>query len=242
MAYQIGICDDEEYQIKLNGLYLKELASQNMWSMEYHGFKRASHVVNYLKTKHLDILLLDIDLGEEDSGIALAAYLASKYPELVVVFVTGHREFTGEAFEVEAMGYLVKPYDIKKMERVFRKALLQVSALQNKEEDREIIITDENLKKKLHVKEVLYVQRQLSRSVIYTEKKCYNVYETITSLYERLGNDFLRINQGEVANIKEISEIRGNVVILKNGLEMSIGRTYRKDVIAKYFKEDTNNR
>lgn len=242
MTYQIGICDDEEYQIKLNGLYLKELASKNKWSMEYHGFKKGSHVVNYLKTKHLDILLLDIDLGEKDSGIALAAYLASKYPELVVVFVTGHREFTGEAFEVEAMGYLVKPYDIKKMESVLRRALLQVSALQNQEEDKEIIITDENLKKKLRVKEVLYVQRQLSRSVIYTEKKCYNVYETITSLYERLGNDFLRINQGEVANMKEILEIRGNVVILKNGLEMSIGRTYRKDVIAKYFKEDANNK
>ena len=241
MTYQIGICDDEEYQIKLNGLYLKELASQNKWSMEYHGFKKGSQVLNYLSTRHLDLLLLDIDLGEKESGIALATQLAAKYPELVVVFVTGHREFAGEAFEVEAMGYLVKPYDIKKMESILRKSLLQVSAIKNHEDDQEIIITDENLKKKLHVKDILYIQRQLSRSVIYTEKKCYNVYETITSLHERLGGGFLRVNQGEIANMKEIAEIRGNVIILKNGLEMSIGRTYRKDVLAKYFGKDTNN-
>ena len=29
VKYQVGICDDEEYQIKLNGLYLKEIASKN---------------------------------------------------------------------------------------------------------------------------------------------------------------------------------------------------------------------
>lgn len=241
MAYQIGICDDEEYQIKLNGLYLKELAKKNNWDMEYHGFKNGSYVLKYLASKHLDILFLDIDLGEE-SGIEIAAQIAVRYPELVVVFVTGHREFTGEAFEVEAMGYLVKPYDIKKMESILKKALLQVTAIKKQDDIREIIITDENLKKKINTKEITYIQRQLSRSVICTEKKIYNVYETITSLYERLGEGFLRINQGEVANIKEIAEIRGNMVVLKNGMEMSIGRTYRKDVLAKYFGTDTNNK
>ena len=241
MAYQIGICDDEEYQIKLNGLYLKELASQRKWDMEYHGFKNGSQVLKYLAVKHLDILFLDIDLGESESGIQLAAQLANKYPQLVVIFVTGHREFAGEAFEVEALGYLVKPYDIKKMESILRKALLQVSAIQQQEDTREIVITDENIKKKINTKEIIYIQRQISRSVIYTDRKCYTVYETITSLCERLGEGFLRINQGEVANIKEISEIRGNIVYLKNGMEMSIGRTYRKDVVAKYYGTDANN-
>lgn len=240
MIYQVGICDDEEYQIKLNGLYLKELASKNNWEMEYHGFKSGSQVLRYLAQKHLDLLFLDIDLGEE-SGIQIAAQIAARYPEVVVVFVTGHREFTGEAFEVEAMGYLVKPYDIKKMESILRKARLQVSAIQTQDDNKEIVITDENLKKKINIKEIRYIQRQLSKSVIYTEKKAYNVYETITSLYERLGNGFLRINQGEVSNINEISEIRGNMVILKNGMEMSIGRTYRKEVLTKYFGTDANS-
>lgn len=234
MAYQIGLCDDEEYQIKLNGLYLKEIASKKGLDIECHGFKTGKQLLKYLSVKHLDILFLDIDLGEE-SGIELAALLAARYPELVVIFVTGHREFTGEAFEVEAMGYLVKPFDIKKMESILSKALLQVSGIQRNQEDKEIIITDENLKKKIHIADILYIQRQQSKSMIHTGQRTYNVYETITSLYERLGEGFLRINQGEIANIKEIKELNGNVVLLKNGLEMSIGRTYRKEVLAKYF-------
>lgn len=240
MTYQIGICDDEEYQIKLNGLYLKELATQNNWDMEYHGFKKGSNVLKYMEKKPLDILFLDIDLGEE-SGIRMAAQLAARYPKLVVIFVTGHREFAGEAFEVEAMGYLVKPYDIKKMERILRKALLQVTALNNYGESKEIVITDENLKKKISIEEIKYIQRQLSKSVICTDKRSYNVYETITSLCERLGDGFLRVNQGEVVAIREIAEIKGNTVVLKNEMEMAIGRTYRKEVLDTYFGTGTNN-
>lgn len=240
MAYQIGLCDDEEYQMKLNNLYLKEIASKNKLDIECHGFKTGKQVFKYLAAKPLDILFLDIDLGEE-SGIEIAARLAARYPDLVVIFVTGHREFAGEAFEVEAMGYLVKPFDIKKMESILSKALLQVSAIKRRQEDKEIVITDENLKKKIHIGDILYIQRQQSKSIIYTRQRTYNVYETLTSLYERLGEGFLRINQGEVVNIKEIQEIRGNVVILKNGEEMSIGRTYRKEVMAKYFGNETNN-
>ena len=127
------------------------------------------------------------------------------------------------------------------MESILSKALLQASAVKRSQEDKEIVITDENLKKKINIGDIMYIQRQQSKSIIYTKQRTYNVYETLTSLYERLGEGFLRINQGEVTSVKEIREIRGNVVVLKNGEEMSIGRTYRKEVMAKYFGKETNS-
>jgi DNA-binding LytR/AlgR family response regulator len=207
--------------------------------MEYHGFKSGANVLRYLEKKPLDILFLDIDLGEE-SGIQIAAQLALKYPKLIVIFVTGHREFAGDAFEVEAMGYLVKPYDIKKMESILKKALLQVTALNHFDEPREIVITDENLKKKVNLADIIYIERQAARSVIFTKDKVYNVYETLTSLLERLGEGFLRVNQGEVVAAREIAEIKGNDVYLKNGKLFSIGRTYRKELLDTYFGRKTN--
>lgn len=57
----------------------------------------------------------------------------------------------------------------------------------------------------------------------------------MTSLCGRLGDSFLRINQGEIVNRNMIKEIKGNTMYLKNGREMSIGRTYRKEVMEKYF-------
>ncbi|MBR3770365.1 MAG: LytTR family transcriptional regulator, partial [Lachnospiraceae bacterium] len=68
-----------------------------------------------------------------------------------------------------------------------------------------------------------------------THEKEYQVYETITSLCERIGSGFIRVNQGEVVNAELIKEIKGNTIYLKDGKEMTIGRTYRKDVLSRYF-------
>ncbi len=234
MPYQIGLCDDEVYQIKVNRLYLNELASRKKYDFEYHGFQSGKQLKKYLESNHLDVLFLDIDLGEE-SGIEIAAWVCKNYPDMITIFVTGHREFAEEAFEVEAMGYLVKPYDIKKMENVMNKVMAKLDVKEPEKEIDTIIVTDENLKKKIACKDILYIKRQQSKSIIVTKQREYQVYETITALCERIGNNFLRINQGEVVNSALISEIRGNTVYLKNGMEVVIGRTYRKEVLAKYF-------
>lgn len=234
MSYQVGFCDDEIYQIKVNNLFLKEIASKNGYEFECHGFQSGKQLRSYLTSHHLDLLFLDIDLGDE-TGIEIAAWVAGNYPDTITIFVTGHREFAEEAFEVEALGYLVKPYDIKKMENVLKKAMNLLQKKPVEEPKAEIVITDENIKKKISCQDILYIERQQSKSIITTKQKEYQVYETITSLCERLGNSFIRVNQGEVVNSNMIKEIKGNIVYLKNGREMSIGRTYRKEVLAKYF-------
>ncbi len=236
MAYQVAFCDDETYQVKVNNLYLKEIASKKKYDFECYGFRTGKQLKSYMLSNVLDIVFLDIDLGDEN-GIEIAAWIAKNYPDTMIVFVTGHREFAEEAFEVEAIGYLVKPYDIKKMEKVLDKAMLLLEKKAVEESSTEIVITDENVKKKLDCKDILYIKRQQSKSIIKTQQKEYRVYETITSLCERIGDSFIRVNQGEIVNRKMIEEIKGNTVYLKDGDEMSIGRTYRKEVLAKYFIE-----
>lgn len=235
MPYHIGLCDDEVYQIKINNLFIKEIADKNDYDMKCYGFQTGKQLKNFLMKNKLDVLFLDIDLGQ-DNGIEIATWLASDYPEIITVFVTGHREFAEEAFEVDALGYLVKPYDIKKMENVMKKVMKRLQADCESEEKYEIVITDENIKKKLDYREILYIERQQAKSIIKTKQKEYQVYETITSLCERIGDSFIRVNQSEVVNKSLIGEIKGNVVYLKNGMNMSIGRTYRKEVFEKYFK------
>lgn len=234
MKYRIGICDDEILHVKINALFAQEIGKRNHFDVDVKGFTKASQLQKYLAKESLDILFLDIDLGE-DSGILLAAELMEKYPELVIIFITGHREFTGEAFDVEAMGYIVKPVEEQKMERVLKKALLQVMALKGQNCRQEIVITEENIKKKIIEDDIIHIERELSKSVIHTRQKDYKVYETMSSLCERLSNNFLRVNQSEAINKKVIEEIRDNMVVLKNGKTITIGRTYRKSVMESYF-------
>lgn len=236
MSYQIGFCDDEVYQIKVNSLFLKEIASQKGYDFEYHGFQSGKQLQKYLERNSLDILFLDIDLGDE-TGIEIATWISMNYPEIIIVFITGHREFAEEAFAVDAVGYLVKPYDIKKMENVMKKVMQQLEAPTLAEVSQEIVITDDNLKKKIDCRDILFIVRQQSKSIIKTKQREYQVYETITSLCEKVGDSFIRVNQGEVVNRALIAEIVGNTVYLKDGMSMTIGRTYRKNVVDKYFNQ-----
>lgn len=234
MPYQIGLCDDEVYQLKVNRLFLQEVAAKNGYDLEYHGFQSGKQLRAYLEKQPLDVLFLDIDLVEE-TGIEIASWVVRDFPHILIVFVTGHREFAEEAFEVEAAGYLVKPYDIKKLDNVMKRVMAQLQAPEESAESYELVITDENVKKKLDARDILYIERQQARSVIVTRQRSYQVYETITSLCERLGDTFLRVNQGEVVSISMIRDIKGNTVYMKDGKEITIGRTYRKEVISRYF-------
>ncbi|NLP17259.1 MAG: response regulator transcription factor [Clostridiales bacterium] len=236
MKYIIGVCDDEKLQVKVNGLYIKEIALRNNWDVAMVPFNTGRAVLEYLATRKLDVLFLDIDLGNE-SGIGIAEKIAVKYPEVVVIFITGHREFANDAFDVDAMGYIVKPVEEKKMERVLKKTLTHVEAIRSKKPSETIVVTVENLKKKILQNDILYIERQQAKSIIVLKGKKYGVYETITSLAERLTDSFLRISQSYIVNKSFIAGIEGNRVLLKNGMDISIGRTYRKDVLEAYYQD-----
>ena len=66
------------------------------------------------------------------------------------------------------------------------------------------------------------------------------MYETITSLYDRLKDNFLRINQSEIVNVKRIKEIQDNHVYLRTGEVFTIGRTFRRGVMEAYFGQKNN--
>ena len=105
------------------------------------------------------------------SGIELATKLVAMYPQMVIIFVTGHREFTFEAFHIEATGYVVKPIDINKFERILLKAFHLVDGIKKTVKEIPFIITEENIKKKINQEEIIYIQRRGSKEFYYYEGK-----------------------------------------------------------------------
>ncbi len=235
MEYIIGICDDETLQLKVNGIYIKEIAARNQVQVILKAFRNSEQLFSYLKKQPLDILFLDIDLGDE-SGIDIAGQLALEYPDITTIFLTGHREFANEAFDVEALGYVVKPINEQKLERTLKKALTQAYGIKSRVTSSTLIITEENIKKKINQPDIIYIERVQTKSLIHTKNRIYQVYEPITALCERLDKNFLRINQSEVINRAEIATIEGNTVLLRDKRQLSIGRTYKKTVVTDFLK------
>jgi len=69
-----------------------------------------------------DLLLLDMTMPEMD-GLAVARALAGQYGGPAVIFVTAHDDFAVEAFDLEAVDYVLKPVTPERLQRAIGRAL-----------------------------------------------------------------------------------------------------------------------
>jgi len=235
MKLTIAICDDESMSLKINCIYIEELAKKYRVDAHVVGFTSGEAVLEFMEKEDIDIVFMDIDL-KGMNGIQTASMILRKNPRIITIFITGHREFAYDAFTVEAFSFIVKPIDPERLERIFKKAVLQVNDLAHRKQRTPLIITEDNLKKKINQASILYIERIDTQSVIVTNSGKHFVYETITSLAERLEKYFLRINQGIIVNLSEVAELSQHELTMKTSEIFPIGRTYSKEVKKRYLE------
>ncbi len=235
MKINIVLCDDENIALRIQCTYLEELVKKYKIDANITGFLRGEKLLEYIESNTVDIAFLDIDL-KGMNGITIASRLLKKNPRIITIFITGHREYALEAFHVEAFGYLTKPVEADRLERLFKKAVIQVNYINNRTNAVPLVITVDNIKKKISQSNIIYISRKGTQSILYTKLGKHPVYETITSLSGRLEQNFIQINQSVIVNMDEIESMKGNQISLKTGESFPIGRTYQKNVRQRYLE------
>ena len=76
--------------------------------------------VTALRTHAPDLVFLDVQMPELDGFGVLAEVGAERMP--AVVFVTAYDQYAVRAFEVNALDYLLKPFDADRFRKAFRRA------------------------------------------------------------------------------------------------------------------------
>jgi len=71
-------------------------------------FNMSRSALDYASTHDVELAFLDINMPEID-GMTLANHLKEMQPNIKIVFITGYENFAVEAFEMNALDYLVKP-------------------------------------------------------------------------------------------------------------------------------------
>ena len=130
--YRVGLCDDEKRMLKINNHYMKEIDEEyEEFTLELINFMTGKDIVEYIKKEPLDIAILDVDMIGMD-GMEVAKNLKAVNEDIVVFFITGHSEFAVEAFDVDAIGYVMKPVDKDKLERTLLKAVAKVREIKSR--------------------------------------------------------------------------------------------------------------
>ena len=181
--------------------------------------------------KRFDIVFLDIQMDGMD-GIETARSLRKKQDDIVLIFVTGNREYVFDALDLYAFHYLLKPVDENKFREVLERAAGEV---EKKKEKRGLFIKKRNLM--LDQADILYIESRAKKVEIHTDgsKDIIEIYATMEELEGQLGEDFYRCHRAYIVNMAHITEYDNDSITITNGDKVYLTKKKYGDFVKAYM-------
>jgi len=156
-----------------------------------------------IKENRFDLALLDINMPGS-SGLELGYELRYHQDDLAIIFQTAYDEHALKAFDIGAVGYLVKPFSIEQLQSTIERVKVE-----NKQpEEFRIMSKAGDNYYLLKPDEIYYIQADLSEVMIRSQKGFSYYAQKISDLEKKLEKyDFVRIHRSYLLNINKIKEI-----------------------------------
>ncbi len=181
-----------------------------------------------------DVVFLDINMP----GVSVFKTISSLNDPPLIVFQTAHSKYAADAFDVDALDYLLKPVSkerfgkaiVKIMEKLAANQPQQDSKTTDKDQSEKITLKVQGAIKVIPVREIQKICFEEGLSFLYTDEgrflsdRSLNHYE---SKLEEMG--FFRTNRANLINLDFVTTIhkafKGNYLIeLKDGSKVELSR------------------
>ncbi|WP_409296236.1 LytR/AlgR family response regulator transcription factor [Peribacillus sp. SCS-26] len=194
-----------------------------------------------------DLIFLDIELSE-DSGLELAGQIRRLDFSPAIIFATAYDEFALKAFELDAVDYVLKPFDEDRIRQTIHKIkALRGTAGPEAEASAEsrpmpafqtgklAVYADERIIL-VDTGSIVYLASAEGRTVLKTMEAEYKMPEALSAVEKKLTNlHMIRVHRSYLVNVDYIAEIQPWFnstynLIMKEGTSIPVSRTYVKDL------------
>ena len=194
---QIILCDDNPVFLSELERKIRGISARHDWNNQYLLF-HTPRVLLDADLSGTDVIFLDIDMPEI-TGIETARALRTKYPAVLIVFVTGYIQYARDGYQVEAFRYLMK--DLLESELSDCLADIQKKLYEDQES---ITVHMLEYAAPVRLKDILYFEGTGHRHVIMHRN------QDIVECHGKLGdyekqldqNGFLRIQRSYLVNMQ----------------------------------------
>ena len=168
----------------------------------------AREAVERLMEGRPDVLFLDISMPKT-SGMQLAAALHKLKNPPMVVFVTAYSEYALDAFEVDAVDYLMKPVETERLNKALDKVQARLKpAAQTKTSSERIPVEKSGRKVLVPIDQIRYIEAKDDYSCIYTDKERYLSTSSLAQLENKLSPlGFFRVHRSYIVNLEYVEDI-----------------------------------
>lgn len=173
-----------------------------------------------------DVIFTDINMPEIN-GLDFIAALPS--PPLVV-FTTAYAEHALQGFRLQAIDYLLKPFDFAAFSRAAERVRAQYELLHPTTKELLYVKVDYR-HVPIELDNILYIKGMSEYVQIYLRTgKPLIVHGGMQQMAERLPQQFLQVHRSYIVNMYLVSEVARGVVRMLDGTEIPIGDTYKQNV------------
>ena len=178
-------------------------------------FRDPLKAAEYLNTNEVQILFLDIHMPQQ-TGIAMLQSLPNKP---LTIFTTAYSEFAADAFDLDAIDYLRKPFSYERFSKAIDKATeylymntVAAEPIQQTNTDFITIKADGKIVK-VFFNEILYVEGFQEYIKIFTANNRYITYERMKNMETMLpATQFMRIHKSYIVALSHVKSISGHLL------------------------------
>lgn len=231
----IAVCDDNIDELSRISTLLEDYRRERDSSITYEAFHSATELLEIMRTKQFDLLLLDI-LMPGVTGMDAAIELRRSDCGIPIIFLTSSREFAVESYRVSAEDYIMKP---ARKDEIF--PVLDKQLTKYEQEESYLALKTGSGFVKLPFSQIVYVEvinRTLQFVLVSGEVR--EAYGYLTDYEGALLSDpnFYKPHRSYVLNLRQVASLdkKGFVTIV--GKTVPIARdafTKAKAVYMKYL-------
>lgn len=215
--------DDEPLALELMETYISQVPGLELMET----FSDAISAWGFIQKNAVDLVFLDIQMPDI-TGIQLARSLNKHQP--LIVFTTAYSKYAVDGFNVNAIDYLLKPFDFNR----FLEAVNKVKEYKSLH-DGSVTTTDESAifvksdykNIRINTKDILYIEGfdDYIRIHLDSDKSIFTLM-SLKSVMEKLPkNDFIRVHRSYIVPINKIQRISNQHILLADK-EIPIGKSY----------------
>ncbi|BDS11240.1 LytR/AlgR family response regulator transcription factor [Aureispira anguillae] len=224
--------DDEPFALALIEDFCAKIPQLELIDL----FDNPFEALDYLRHHKPDAVFMDIKMPEI-SGIQLIQQIP-EFPALI--FTTAHSKYAVESYNLNALDYLLKPFDFERFYKAVQKVekhLARSTFMEQEEEKRASIVVKVEYKNvQILLADILYVEAMDNYVKIHTAEKYYLTQQSMKFTLQSLPEDnFCRVHKSYIVALSKVDHFSYKSIAIQ-GQNIPIGRTFLQKFRKKIAK------
>lgn len=222
---KIAVCDDEKSQLKYLCGIIKKWSADSQKECSLYAFKSAEEFWFSYGKNRFDIAVLDIQMAGQN-GMELARELRKLNDKISIIFVTGISDFIGEGYDVNAINYLMKPVEEKKLF-----SALDSSCEKRAGRGKKILFETSDGTCAVYEDNIEYVEAISHCTALHTDTETLEIPNGINAVMSKFAPDkFIKCHRSYGVNLKCVKQIIKYEILLDNGEKVPVSRRMYGDI------------